>query len=64
MNDLIREIEYELFESQSEIIRLQGEAIAGLVSLMIQHKDIDDADFSAVKEKIDRAAKLRAEHEL
>ncbi|MBR1524361.1 MAG: hypothetical protein IJ641_07890 [Lachnospiraceae bacterium] len=64
MADLIREIEYELFESQSEIIRLQSEAIIGLVSLIAQHKDIDDTDFAPIKEKIDLAAQIRAEHDL
>jgi len=55
------EIKLEIYTSQNEIIQLQSEAIQGLVSLLIQHKDVDDADFAAIKEKIDHAAEIRAE---
>ena len=62
--DAIREIKAEVYEKQHEIIRLQSEAINELVSLLAQHKDVDDADFATVKEKIDHAAQIRAEMEL
>lgn len=55
------EIRMEIFTSQNEIIQLQSEAIHGLISLLIQHKDVDDADFAGIKEKIDHAAEIRAE---
>lgn len=61
MADVIKEIEYELFESQSEIIRLQSEAIIGLVSVMKQHGAVTDEEFAPIKEKIDHAARIRAE---
>ena len=61
MQRLIPEIKLEVFNSQNEIIQLQSEAIQGLVSLLIQHKDVDDADFASIKEKIDHAAMIRAE---
>ena len=62
--DAIREIKAEVYEKQHEIIRLQSEAINELVSLLAQHKDVDDADFAPAKEKIDLAARIRAEMEL
>lgn len=54
----------ELLESRNEIIRLLSEANQGLVSLIVRHKGVDDPEFDPIKEKIDRAAELRAEHEL
>lgn len=32
----------EVLESRNEIIRLQTEAIQGLVSLIVRHKGVDD----------------------
>lgn len=63
MADRINEIKVEIYESQNEIIRLQSDAVTGLVSLLAQHKDVDDADFAPIKEKIDLAAQIRAELE-
>lgn len=54
----------EVLRSRNEIIRLQAEAIQGLVSLIVRRKSIDAPEFAPIKEKIDRAAMLRAEHEL
>lgn len=62
--DAIKEIKAEVYEKQHEIIKLQSEAINELVSLLAQHKDVDDADFMTAKEKIDLAAQIRAEMEL
>ena len=64
MSECIREIEAEVFEKQHEIIKLQSEALNELVLLLLQHKDVDDADFMTAKEKIDLAAQIRAEMEL
>ena len=62
--DAIREIREELFTAQEEIIRLQSEAIGKLVTLLIQHADVDEADFAPAKERIDEAARIRAEKNL
>lgn len=64
MEECIKEIELELFEAQNRIIQLQAESIIGLTRLIIQHKDIDSADYMEIKKKIDEAAELRAEHSL
>lgn len=57
-------IAFELFESQSEIIRLQSEAIDELFRLLCQHMTALELDKLPVIDKIDRAASLRAEHNL
>lgn len=64
MGDAIREIKLELFESQSEIIRIQSEVIDDLFRLLGQHLEADGLDSLPVIEKINRAASLRKEHEL
>lgn len=64
MADAIREIKQEIFENQDRIIRLQSEAVNGLLKLLAQHADVDEADFAPIKEKIDEAAMIRAEMEL
>ena len=64
MSDLVREIKLELFESQSEIIRIQSEVIDDLFRFLGQHLEADELDSLTVIEKINRAASLRREHEL
>lgn len=64
MSDAIREIKLELFESQSEIIRIQSEVIDELFGLLSQHMETGELDNIPAIEKINRAAKLRAEHSL
>ena len=61
LTERIREIRLELFENQNEIIRLQSEAIYDLYGLLSQHVEAAELDRLPVKEKIDRAAVLRAE---
>ena len=61
MQRLIPEIKLEIFNSQNEIIQLQSEALQEAIGLLIQHEDVDDADFASIKEKIDHAAMIRAE---
>ena len=64
MGDAIREIKLELFESQSEIIRIQSEVIDDLFRLLSMHMEAEELDNVPVVEKINRAASLRAEHQL
>lgn len=64
MADEMKDIKYEVFEAQSEIIRLQSEVIDDLFRLLAIHAELDEADTQAAVEKINRAAMLRAEHEL
>lgn len=64
MRDAIREIKLELFESQSEIIRIQSEVIDDLFRLLSLHMEAEELDSLPVIEKINRAASLRREHEL
>ena len=64
MAEDMKDIKYEVFEAQSEIIRLQSEVIDDLFRLLAIHAELDEADTQAAIEKINRAAMLRAEHEL
>lgn len=64
MAEDMKDIKYEVFEAQSEIIRLQSEVIDDLFRLLAIHAELDEADTQAAVEKINRAAMLRAEHEL
>lgn len=64
MADCIRDIKLELFESQNEIIRLQSECIDELFRLLAMHLEPEDLSSVPVIEKINRAAMLRAEHQL
>lgn len=64
MAEDMRDIKYEVFEAQSEIIRLQSEVIDDLFRLLAIHAELDEADTQAAVEKINRAAMLRSEHEL
>ena len=64
MAEDMRDVKYEVFEAQSEIIRLQSEVIDDLFRLLAIHAELDEADTQAAVEKINRAAMLRAEHEL
>lgn len=57
-------IALELFENQSEIIRIQSEVIEELFNLLSQHLTALELDKLPVIDKIDRAASLRAEHDL
>lgn len=64
MSDAIRDIGLEIFESQSEIIRIQSEVIDDLFRILSQHIAADELDSLPVIQKINRAAMLRNEHEL
>ncbi len=64
MSDAIREIKLELYESQSEIIRIQSEVIDDLFRLLSQYMEADEIDSLPVIAKVNRAASLRAEHQL
>ena len=64
MSDAIREIKVELFERQNEIIRIQSEAIDELFRLLSMYIAAEEFDSLPVIEKINRAAMIRAEHEL
>ena len=64
MSDAIRDTGLEIFESQSEIIRIQSEVIDDLFRLLSQHIAADELDSLPVIQKINRAAMLRNEHEL
>lgn len=64
MSDAIREIKVELFERQNEIIRIQSEAIDELLRLLSMYIAAEELDSLPVIEKINRAAMIRAEHEL
>lgn len=64
MSDAIREIKVELFERQNEIIRIQSEAIDELFRLLSMYIAAEELDSLPVIEKINRAAMIRAEHEL
>lgn len=61
MNDAIKEIKLEIFESQSEIIRLQSDVIDELFRLLLQHVTAEELDRLPVLEKMNRAATIRAE---
>ncbi len=56
MADAVREIKLELFESQSEIIRIQSEVIDDLFRLLSMHMEAEELDNLPVVEKINRAA--------
>lgn len=64
MSDAIREIKLELFERQSEIIRIQSEAINDLLRLLSMHMEAEELDSLPVVDKINMAATLRAENNL
>ena len=64
MAEDMKDIKFEVFEAQSEIIRLQSVVIDDLFRLLAIHAELDEADTQAAIEKINRAAMLRAEHEL
>lgn len=61
MNDAIKEIELEIFESQSEIIRLQSDVIDELFRLLLQHVTAEELDRLPVLKKMNQAATIRAE---
>lgn len=64
MSDDIQDIKLELFENQSEIIRLQSEVIDELYRLLAQHMEADELDRIPAVDKINQAAALRLELEL
>lgn len=64
MDDLARDIKMELFESQSQIIKLQSEAIDELFLLLMQFLSAEEADSIPAVAKINRAAQIKAEHNL
>ena len=64
MGDLVSEIALELFERQGEIIKIQAEAIEELYKLLLQHVEADELDEMPVTEKINEAARIRAENNL
>lgn len=64
MSDVIEEIKMNVFTSQSEIIRLQGEVIDELFSLLSQHAAVGELDHLPCITKINKAAMLKRELEL
>lgn len=64
MSDAIREIKLEIFESQSEIIRIQSEVINDLFRLLGQHLEANELDRLPVIEKMNKVAAFQAEHKL
>ena len=61
ISECVQEIKIDIFAKQNEIIHLQSDAINGLLELIALHDDIDDADFSSIRAKIDKAAEMQAE---
>ena len=59
-----RDIKLELFNSQSEIIRLQNEAIMDIVDLLMHYMTIEEVESLPAMNKINEAAMIRAEHRL
>ena len=55
------EIKQEVYEKLNAIIRLQSDAIDGLISLLLQHESVENADLAPIKQKIDEAAMISAE---
>ncbi len=60
----LRDIKLELFESQSEIIRLQNEAIKGLIGELLQYTTVEELDLLPAIKKLNEAAMIRNEHQL
>lgn len=60
----IEETLLEKYDTLCELVKLQAETNMDLVSLLIQHKDVDDAAFALIKAKIDEATMIRAENNL
>lgn len=59
----IRDIKYEVFEAQSQIIKLQAEALDKLF-LILTLQGVTDEEMSKATTKINEAAQIRAEHQL
>ena len=57
-----KDIQYELFECQSEIIKLQSDALTLAIQILMQYEVSDDV--LLIAEKINLAASIRAEHRL
>ena len=64
MADDIRDVKLELFESQNEIIRLQAEAIDELFRLLVNHVETEELSNLSAAEKVNEAARIRAEKRL
>ena len=62
--DDIKEIGYEVYEHQHEIIRLQSDAINELIFIMSQYKLLNECDISKTKEKIELARQIKHEMNL
>lgn len=58
MDKPVRDIEYKVFEYQSEIIRLQNEVIAGLISVVKQF-NIEECELESINKKIETADTLQ-----
>jgi hypothetical protein len=76
MAEVVEDIEREVFTRRAnetllekydivcDLCRRQADITMDLVSLIIQHKDVDDAAFEPIKKNIDEAAVIRAELDL
>ena len=64
MADDIRDVKLELFESQNEIILLQAEAIDELFRLLVNHVETEELSNLSAVEKVNEAARIRAEKRL
>jgi len=60
----IESLQVELYEAQNEIIRLQSECIDELFRLLAIHIESEELSNIPAVNKINKAAMIRAEHEL
>jgi len=60
MRNDIKDIKFEIFTAQQDIINLQSEAIDELLKLIVMHDDVSTADLASASEKIDKAEAIRS----
>ncbi len=60
MRNDIKDIKFEIFTAQQDIINLQSEAIDELLKLLAMHDDVSTADLASASEKIDKAEAIRS----
>ena len=58
------DVKAELIDSQNEIIHLQSECIDELFKILSDYLEQEETDTLPVVEKINEAARIRAEHRL
>lgn len=62
--DTIREIKLDVFQKQSEIIKLQSDIIDGLFTTLLMHMEISEIDNLSEIKKINDVAKMKIKIEL